>query len=440
MKESSVMKSLVKFSLPLILSGILQQLYSWADAFIVGNVEGETALAAIGATGTVINLYILVITGFTLGLTIVFAQYYGSGKIEKITQMLSSFVWTLGILFLGISVAGYLFTPGLLRALHTTTDTIQLATVYLKLIMIGIPFLAIYNVYSAGLRGIGDSRIPFYSVLFSSILNVILDIVFVYILKWGVKGAAVATVLSQIAMTIFLIIYAIKKHAILRIKTCDTMIDKESLIHGAKFGFPPMIQSSITALGSLLLQNFMNSFGTLTVAAITTAYRVDTILLLPITNLGSAISTIVAQNFGAGKMKETKRAYKDGIILMLFICPVLTVSMILFGGTVIGWFGVGAKVIKIGQNFFTEIAAFYLIFGLFTAARGYLEGLGDVMYSSIIGIAGLIVRIAASYILKPFWGRAVIAYAEVISWFILLAWYLVRIKQLDRRNASKKLL
>lgn len=440
MKDNQVMKNLIKFSLPLILSGILQQLYSWADAFIVGNVEGETALAAIGATGTVINLYILIITGFTLGLNIVFAQNYGSGKREKITRMLSTYALALGGIFLVIAIVGYVLTGHLLRALHTTADTIDLAASYLRIIMIGIPFLAVYNVYSAALRGIGDSRTPFYSVLFSSVTNVILDVIFVYLLKWGVKGAAVATIFSQILMTVFLIIYAIKKHEVLRFKWTRESWDRDALFHGAKYGIPPMIQSSITALGSLLLQNFMNGFGTLTVAAITTAYRVDTILLLPITNLGSAISTLVAQNYGAGRKKEMRRTLKDGTILMFLVCPVIGALVYIYGGNVVGWFGVGAEALKIGRDFFTEIAAFYLIFGLFTAERGYLEGIGDVLYSSIVGIISLVVRIFASYALKPFLGRAVIAYAEVISWFVLLLLYVVRIKYLDRRKAKENLI
>ena len=440
MKDNQVMKNLIKFSLPLILSGILQQLYSWADAFIVGNVEGETALAAIGATGTVINLYILVITGFTLGLNIIFAQNYGSGKIEKITIMLSTYVLALGGIFLVVSIAGYSLATPLLHAMNTTTDTIGLASSYLKIVMIGIPFLAVYNVYSAALRGIGDSRTPFYSVLFSSVVNVILDVVFVYILRWGVNGAAVATILSQILMTVFLIIYAIKKHRVLRFKWTKEMWDQDSLVYGARYGIPPMIQSSITALGSLLLQNFMNGFGTLTVAAITTAYRVDTILLLPITNLGSAISTLVAQNYGAGKKEEMRRTLKDGAILMFLVCPAIGALVYAYGGVVVGWFGVGAEALKIGTDFFKEIAAFYLLFGLFTAVRGYLEGIGDVLYSSLVGIIGLVVRIIASYALKPFLGRAIIAYAEVISWVVLLLLYVVRIKYQDRRKAKENLI
>ena len=174
-----IASALLKFSLPLIFSGILQQLYNWADAFIVGNVEGELALAAIGATTTVVNFYVTAITGFTLGVSIFIAQQYGSGERAFISTILSTFSIFLGCIFLVLSGLGIFFTHPLLLLLHTTADTIILAKEYLQIIFLGIPFLAVYNVYSAALRGIGDSKAPFYSVLLSSIVNVILDIVFV---------------------------------------------------------------------------------------------------------------------------------------------------------------------------------------------------------------------------------------------------------------------
>ena len=188
-----------------------------------------------------------------------------------------------------------------------------------------------------------------------------------------------------------------------------------------------MIQSSISAFGSLLLQNFMNGFGTQTVAAITTAYRVDTIILLPIINLGSGISTIVAQSFGAGQEKRTRKILGVGTIIMIVVSLLMTALVIPTGGHLISLFGVGYEATEIGRNFFLRIASFYAIFGLATAVRGYLEGLGDVLFSSIAGIASLIARIVLSYALVGVWGNMVIAYAEGFSWGLLLGLYLIRL-------------
>lgn len=423
----SIAYTLIKFSLPLIFSGILHQLYNWVDAFIVGNIEGELALAAIGATGTVINFYLMAINGFTLGLSILFGQKFGSGETDYIPKILSTFSVILGIIFAMLSIVGIIITFPILHLLHTTQDTVQLAGDYLQIIFLGVPFLAVYNVYSAALRGIGDSRAPFLAILISSVINVMLDIMFVVLLRWGVGGAAIATILSQAAMAVFIIIYAIKKHSILRFRLNKEILNRRVIAQGIRFGFPPMIQSSVSASGSLLLQNFMNGFGTQTVAAITTAYRVDSIALLPIINLGSGISTIVAQSHGAREEKRAKKIFVVGTAIMVVVSLSLTMLVVPTGGHLIALFGAGAEAVKIGRNFFQRIAGFYLVYGLANAIRGYLEGLGDVIYSSVTGIISLVFRIAVSYAFAAFCGNMIIAYAEAFSWGVLLILYLIRI-------------
>ncbi|WP_304507637.1 MATE family efflux transporter [Anaerotignum sp.] len=419
--------TLIKFSIPLILSGILQQLYNWADAFIIGNVNGEISLAAIGATSTVINLYLMVITGFTLGLSILFAQKFGSKEIASIPKILATFSMLLGAVFVLLAAVGIGLTFPLLRMLHTTWDTIYLAEQYLRIIFLGIPFLAVYNVYAAALRGIGDSRTPFLAVLLSSVVNVILDVLFVVLLHLGVIGAAVATVISQAAMTIFLVTYSISKHPLLRFYPGKRSLDRKALVHGLRLGFPPMVQSSVSAFGSLILQDFMNGFGTQTVAAITTAYRVDSIVLIPIINLGSGISTIVAQSHGAGQNKRAYKIFFVGMVLMTMVALILTLLVIPSGGHLIAMFGTGAEATEIGKDFFHRIASFYIVFGLATAVRGYLEGIGDVLYSSIAGILSLLSRILLSYSLAAFFDNMIIAYAEAFSWGVLLVLYLLRV-------------
>lgn len=418
---------LIKFSLPLILSGILQQLYNWADAFIVGNVEGEGALAAIGATTTLVNFYVTAITGFTLGLSILFAQKYGSGDEKEIAGILSTFSVFLGGIFTVFAATGIAAALPLLELLNTTADTILLAKDYLQLVFIGVPFLAVYNVYSAALRGIGDSKAPFYAVLLSSAINIALDILFVACFRWGVSGAAIATVISQSAMTVFLVAYGVKKYSVLRFKVCRQSFNKKSFTAGCRFGVPPMLQSSVNSAGNIILQNFMNGFGTQTVAAITTAYRVDSIILVPMINLGSGISTLVAQSVGSGQKKHARKILSVGAVLMSVISLLMTGLVISIGGHLIALFGAGQEAISIGDNFFHRIAVFYLVYGLSTAVRGYLEGTGDVLYSSFTGIAALCFRILASYAFVSMFSNMVIAYAEGFSWIILLLLYTLRL-------------
>lgn len=423
---SSIILALVRFSLPLILSGMLQQLYNWVDAFIVGNVAGELALGAIGATGSPINFFLTVMTGFTLGLSVLVAHSFGEQKTQDIPRILSLFSALALVVFLPVAAAGYCFSHELLALMHTTADSIGMASEYMRVIFLGFPFLAVYNVFSATLRGIGDSRTPFLSILVSSVVNVALDILFVAQFRWGVWGAAVATVLAQAVMTVFIVWYSVKKHPLLRLSLRGLSLRDGLFREGVRYGFPPMLQSCVTSLGGLILQDFMNGFGTQTVIAITTAYRVDTLIMLPIINLGSGISTFTAQSCGAGDTARTARILRAGLLVSFVTSVLLTVTVIPTGGRLIALFGAGDEAVAIGSAFFLRIASFYPVFAAATALRGYLEGEGDLSYSSAAGIATLLVRIAGSYLLAPRLGNMVIAWAEMISWAFLLLLYVLR--------------
>lgn len=429
-----IARELIGFSMPLILSGVLQQLYNWVDAFIVGHVEGQLAMGSVGATTACVNLFLAVMMGFTVGLNVLMAQRHGAGEDEKVPRILSSFSVILCAVFVVVGALGYFFAGELLALLDTTSDMMELSTEYLSIVFLGMPFLAVYNVYSAALRALGDSRAPFLSVLVSSAVNVALDILLVAIIPWGVRGAAIATVFSQAAMTVFMIAYAAKKHPLLRFAR-PSREDSVLIREGFAFGLPPMIQQSISAAGSLMLQSFMNGFGSDTVTAITTAYRVDTIILLPIINLGSAISTLTAQSYGSGDKARARRILYIGLVMMAAASLVLTGLIIPTGGWLIAIFGAGETVVGIGQRFFWGIAPFYIVYGFVNAIRGSLEGFGDLVYSSAAAIIALAVRIAASYAMKGVFGDLTIAYAEALSWALMLLLYAARLMQ---RRISEK--
>jgi len=428
---------LIRFCLPLILSGVLQQLYSWADAFIVGNVEGETALAAVGSVGSAIGLFTMAITGFSSGVSILAAQKYGGRLYEDIPRILLIFALLLGCVSAALAAGGIAAADLFLQLLDTPAEMTGSAGSYLRVVFLGIPFLAVYNAFAAVIRGIGDSRAPFLSVLLSSLSNVVLDILFVSVFGWGVPGAAWATVCSQAAMTVFLAIYGFRKHAMLRPPKKERLFQREIFTEGLRLGLPPMVQSCITSAGNMVLQGFMNGFGTQTVAAITTAYRVDSIILLPIINLGSGISTITAQKFGAGDYPGTRKVLKTGAFLMCIVSVALTALVVTIGGPTIALFGVSGEAVEIGRMFFRNLGMFYLVFGLSAAFRGYLEGLGDVVFASVCGILTLGVRIGGSFLFRPLWGNMVIAWAEVISWVYLLLLMLSRSIRNFRKYAEK---
>lgn len=439
MTQGSITKALIRFSVPLILSGILQQLYSWADAFIVGNIEGEAALAAIGTTGAVSGLFMTAITGFASGISILSATQFGTGEKEGQRKILTSFISVLGILAVLLSVLGILLTEQMMVLLGTPDEIFNMACSYMKIIFAGMPFMAVYNVYSAVLRGIGDSKTPFYSVILSSFANVVLDILLVGPLQMHVEGAAAATVLSQILMTVYVVWYSSGRYEILRFVPGKKMIDAEMLKKGFQLSWPITVQSLVSSAGYLILQNFMNSFGTATVAAITTAYRIDSIILLPVFNLGTGISTITAQNIGAKEYRRVRKCLTVGVVLTAAVSVALTVLVLLLGGSLIGLFGVNQEALQIGTEFFDVIAVFYVIFGASMAIRGYVEGSGKVLFSGICGIVTLIIRIALSYALRPIYGNMVIAYAESYAWCIQLILFAGYAVYLVRHSVVQKL-
>lgn len=424
-----ILKRLVEFSIPLILSGLLQQLFNWVDALIVGNIINETALAGVGATTSIYNLLINVIVGFSSGLSVLTAQQLGQGKCERITDLLAAYSVLLGLIFAVGAVLGTVFVNPVLKLMNTPTRLLDYAGDYLVIIFSGIPFLAVYNTYSAVLRGIGDSKLPFIAVLISSIINVVLDYVFVSGCGYGVSGAAIATVISQAAMTVFIVVYAAFKYPELRFLPFKTGRDRKAIATGIKYGAPPAVQSGVSSMGNLLLQKFMNGFGEQTVGAITTAYRVDSVLFLPIINFSTAISTLTAHEIGAENYGNAKRIFRLGTVLMISISLLLTVVILLIGDNLLAIFGLTDESIMIGKSFFKSIAVFYAVYGLSMSIKGYLEGNSDMLFTGVTGICSLGVRILCSYLLASVFGNMVIAYAEAFSWIFLLVVFALRYKR-----------
>ncbi len=434
MTRGPITRTLVLFSLPLALSGLLQQLYSWVDALIVGNVMGEGALAAIGATGTVSGLFISLVLGFSVGVSILISQAYGAGEREIIGQVTGAFTVLLGGLAILLAVAGIALTHPLLTLLGTPPDIIDAAGTYLRIAFLGIPALAIYNIYNAALRGIGDSRTPLLSIAVSAVANLVLDILLVKVIPLGVMGAAIATIISQWLMALFLMVYAPRKHPLLGYRFGRGMMDLPTLRRGMSLSVPTSVQSAIRSVGGLLLQNVMNSFGSTTVAAISTAYRIDTLILLPVMNIGSGVSTFVAQNKGAGDMNRANKGLRAGLVIALVTSLITTSVVVILGGTLMRLFGITEEAVTIGRDFLFFCAVFYPVFGVQHAIIGYLQGIGDVRFTAFASISSLALRIILSYAFAKIAGNRIIAYSEMVSWVYCLIICTMRYRWVRGKN------
>lgn len=414
--EGNVFKALLYFTIPLIISGFLQQLYSIADSVIVGNFINEGALAAVGVSGPVSNIFIYVVIGLVSGYTILISQYYGAKDYDKVLKLTSTFFIFVTLFSCILAVLGYCFKSSILILLDTPDEIIQPSVNYLSIIFIGIPFVVLYNLYSSLLRGIGNSKIPLYSIILSSIVNIILDLVFINIFRWGIRGAAVATVIAQVISSVYLYLYVNKHYSMFKVSLKAGSMDIPLFLESLKLSVPRVIQSAIGSLGALLLQNIMNSFGLDVVTAITTAYKIDTLTILPIINISIAISIFVGQNVGAGNSDRAMEGLNKGIVIILILAVVVTTVVVTSGFHLMKLFGVSDEVAQIGQNFFYICGVFYPIFGLQNAYSSFLQGNKDVAFTSAVNIMSLGIRIVLSYALASLTGYRIVAVAEMCSW------------------------
>lgn len=426
---------MILFSVPLILSGLFQQLFNWVDALIVGNVIGETGLAGIGATSSLLNMLLSLMIGFTSGLSVLFAQQYGEKKHMQNRDVLAVYSVLLTAVFTLVSVCGMVFISPILSMMNIPAVLLETAEQYLLIVMAGIPFLTVYNIYSAVLRGMGNSKVPFQAVLVSSVTNVLLDLFFIITCGYGIAGAACATVLAQIAMTVYIVCYAVRKYPELRFRLSGMKEYAGQLAKGAEYGTPSAVRSSVSSVGNVLLSRFLNGFGEETVAAITTAYRVDVILLLPLINFSTAISTMTAQETGAGNHENARTVFRLGTVMMLVISVVFSFLIVTFGKNLLALFGLGEEALAIGEQFFTAIAVFYVANGLSMSIKGYLEGIGDLKFSAAAGIASLGVRMICSYLFVGIFHNMVVAYAEAFSWVFAVVVFAFRLVQ--KRHSYK---
>lgn len=261
-----------------------------------------------------------------------------------------------------------------------------------------------------------------------------MDWIFVILCNLGVTGAALATVLSQMAMAGYIVLYTIKKYPELRFSPWKWKGGSGILKKGASYGTPLAIQNSVASIGNLFLQRFMNGFGEQTVAAITTAYRIDMVLLLPVINLSTAIATMVAQQIGADNRENAKKFFKLGTILMEIIALSLTIIIVLTGKYLLALFGLEAESVIIGERFFRTIAVFYVANGLSMSLKGYLEGIADMTFAGIMEICSLGVRLFCSYLFVSIWNNMVVAYAEGFAWVFLVVVFRIRLLLLEKKG------
>lgn len=415
--EGNEGKQILNFALPMLFGNIFQQMYNVIDSIIIGKVLGNEALAAVGASFPLIFALISFVVGIAMGSTIIIAQFFGAKDMAKVKRAIDTLYIFMFFASIALTVIGIYSSKFIFQLIQLPEDVIPLAIDYFTIYSFGFVFFFGFQGTSAIMRGLGDSRTPVYFLVVSTIMNIGLDLFFVLVLDWGIKGVAAATVIAQAGAFFSIVIYLNRYHTFLDFSPLKMKFDREMFRKSLKIGLPSGIQQTFVAVGFLALYRIVNMFGTPTIAAYSIAMRIDSFAVLPAMNFSAAISTFVGQNIGANKLERINRGLKATLLMMAVVSISITGLAIVFAEPIFGLFTNDQEVIQIGKQYLYIVSGFYVVFSAMFVLMGVLRGAGDTITSMIITIITLwIIRIPASYMLSLEYG------SDGIWWGIPVAW------------------
>ena len=414
------LKALLLFSLPIILGNLFQQTYTMADSAIVGRFVGEQALAAVGASYSLTNIFICVAFGGGIGASVIVSRYFGAGQYRSMKLA----VYTAFLAFLGISVLlgglGLAASGEIMLLLNTPADVMDMAVEYLNIYFLGLPFLFMYNVLSSMFNALGKSRIPLYFLIFSSLFNIVLDVISVTWLNMGVAGVAWATLIAQgiSAVLSFIVFMRLMRQLS---KEPSGIFDRTELLSMTKIALPSILQQSTVSIGMMLVQSVVNSFGSQALAGFSAGMRIESICVVPMSGVGSAISSYTAQNIGAGSEERVVKGYHAAIQMVIAFAVILCVALQLFHKPLIELFlgdeGTAAA-LSTGQDYLKFIGWFFCLIGFKMAADGLLRGAGDMTMFTIANLVNLFIRVVVAMTMAPIYGIHMVWVAVPIGWFV----------------------
>ncbi|MCD8088617.1 MAG: MATE family efflux transporter [Oscillospiraceae bacterium] len=425
MTQGKEWRLILSFTLPLIGGNLLQQVYSLTDSLVVGNFAGQNALAAVGTSFPLTYLLLALATGLTNGVGIMAAQFYGAKRADAFRKNLSTACFTLlaaGVIITALGIA--LSRPLLEGLLQADAVILDSALIYLRIYCIGLVFQFAYNTFAAILRSIGDSRSTMYFLLVSTVLNVVLDIIFVRL--WGVAGAAWATVIAQAVSAALSGVYLFRRVELAHFQKGEFRFDRASFSKSLQLGVPTSVQQCAVGLGMVIMQRLINSFGVDTISAVAAAMKLESFAMVPIMMFYMGLSNFTGQNMGAGNISRIRRGYHQTMVMALVTCAGIILLLIFAGPYAVRLFNMNEAATAIGVEYLRTLAAFFLIFGVMYITNGVLQGSGDVIYPTIASMTSLITRIIAANIMATFpaIGYRCIFYATPIGWALgaLIVW------------------
>lgn len=413
-------KALVYFAMPMLIGNIIQQLNITMNAMMVGRHVGVNELAAIGASTSLNFLFLSAIIGLTGGISVIISQYFGASNDEKVSQGVSTAIILVVLASTVMSVLGIIFAESLLVLLRTPANILDHAVVFLTTLFIGILPLGVFNGFAAILRAFGNSMAPLIILVFSAILNIVLNFVFIVSFDGGIRGAALAIIISQLVSAILVVAYAYKFVPYMRIKVTELKVYPSLLKEMLKMGVPAAFQMSFLSIGNMMIQVLINGFGTSVVAAYTAAIKICFIAYQPAIAFGTSISMFIGQNIGAGKINRVKEGLWSSLKIVSILSILMTIFIQLFPRQLLSLFIESSEihVINIGESYLRIISTFYIVIGIQFVIREALRGTGDALVPMGMGIVEITVRLISSIILSSLIGYVGIWWATPIGWAV----------------------
>ena len=420
MTQGNTVHLLLTFSVPMLIGNIFQQLYNLADSVIVGQLIGADALAAIGATASITFFFFALCNGTGSAGGIVTSQFFGEGNDSKVKNCIVNTAFIMIVVPLVIGTVAFFCASPILKLLKTPENILADATAYMQIMCLNLFLVSAYNFVSSMLRALGDSKTPLYFLILSCILNIFLDLVFVYTLHMGVIGAGVATLISTIICSILCLGFAFKTNPYFKFTRVDLHLNSAILWKCIRLGVPISLQFSMIAISCMALQRVVNNYGAVAVAAFTATSRIEQLIHQPYQTLGAALSTYSGQNYGAKNKERLFEGFKKSMLMTGIFSLAMLPIMQFLGTAITRLFVKDPEVIAMGAKALAITSWFYIFLGMIYMVRGVLNGVGDAFFSLLNGITEVIGRFTVPFLLTAIplfnvWG---------IWWSVGIVWFL----------------
>mgnify|MGYP001028915505 FL=1 len=426
MTLGSPMKQIVAFSLPLLAGNVFQQLYNMVDSIVVGNYVGSSALTAVGTGFPVVFLMASLFIGFSMGATVMIAQYTGAGDQDAAARTVDTLYSTLLLLIVPLSLLGVFLSGPLLTLIRVPAEAYEQAKVYCIVIFAGGVGSLGYNVNTGIMQGLGDSKTPLLFLAVSCVINIVLDLVFVLTFHLGVFGVALATILAQICSWIFGIFYINRKYPFLHIRFLQVKLDRTLLGQIVRLGVPSAIQQCQFSVAILIMQALINGFGNDFAAGFSAANKIDTFVFMPIQSFSTATTTFVGQNMGAGRMDRVKQGARSALVLSTVVCMVITAVVIPLRRPLLMLFNRESAVLAAGEAYLLRVVSPMFVLAIMFILSSVLRGAGATMVAMVASVVSQWgARVPAAYLLAHFFGPEELYWSYLIGWILGLAICLV---------------